>query len=307
MKKKFTLIELLVVIAIIAILAAMLLPSLNRAREMARRINCAGNLRQSLQAFKMYSTNSNGWVVLYPHDYAWYMLGSMPKELGLEIDPITDKGGDPKNNKFGDKDTEDEIVKYKPDRRKTTSCPSVDNMISGGGGGETDIGELWRNCYGTPVVTESAYQDSEGLELTYKKQRFEFVFPGTNGDAFKAPFTENGYYANIDLCPAPTTYVMLVDSVVTPRGASAYSQIKGNEFMVFTRNEAAWNSDKFSPEYYIVAARHNGSANIGFGDGHVDSDSDRSNLYKTSKIQYFATKPAGNQWYNAQDGSETNE
>ncbi len=76
----FTLVELLVVVAIMAILAALLLPGLNRARESARRVQCLNNLRQLSLHRRLYEDDHDdvimpGWFTYFtgPGLYCFYL------------------------------------------------------------------------------------------------------------------------------------------------------------------------------------------------------------------------------------------
>lgn len=78
-RSAFTLVELLVVIGIIAVLIATLLPALSLAREQARRVACASNLRQQGMCFWMYAQENKGEypTPVTPFSYGDWPFGAM--------------------------------------------------------------------------------------------------------------------------------------------------------------------------------------------------------------------------------------
>ncbi len=186
--ENFTLIELLIVVAIIAILAGMLLPALNKARERARTINCASQQKQTALYLSTYANDNKGVMVLSTNGtygtYANKSYADLLDELGY----------------LKDKKITRCMVMVKGKTSITTGCYGAPmyapNSILAKG-----FGQAWGNGFGIGISSWSVKKASDYILIgdTYRSSADDqistvYTLAGSQGNHFIA---RHGGVANL--------------------------------------------------------------------------------------------------------------
>ncbi|HOK67548.1 MAG TPA: DUF1559 domain-containing protein [Anaerohalosphaeraceae bacterium] len=238
-KKGFTLIELLVVIAIIALLIAVIMPALRKAREAAKSLSCRNNLKQMTLAFSVYSQENKGrmFPLGYGADYWFRKIAPFLGDQYFQQNPTLDRSGVMQIN----------------------ICPSTKIQTSRENGTfdttwyfQNGIGSYGLNCWLLPDVPDSSgrtWYEKWGGNLGQTAGRYFERYTMARADA--------GLLADafrMDVWPMP-------DQEISLRLSTERSQLKEPGGL------------PHNPNYFLrryMVDRHGMAVNVGFVGGYVE-------------------------------------
>ncbi|MCF6175384.1 MAG: DUF1559 domain-containing protein [Victivallaceae bacterium] len=231
--KVFTLIELLVVIAIIAILASMLLPALNKARDTAKTIACTNKQKQIGLAAMLYVSDSNDCLPPYYND-------NPPV-------PVTNFWFYRVLDYMGKKKTATSAA-YNTAITEAFECPKTSRADQGGGGFEAAKRVV------SYAVTFGGFHNN--------------YTPARKGAWVKS---YNDRRVAHSIAKIPSGSIILVDTLLSFwfDGTATIKGAKGGGFTLPNYINSWPTNVTFSPRKYAPRYRHSGHANFLFMDGHV--------------------------------------
>jgi len=246
-KNAFTLVELLVVIAIIAMIIALLLPALSRAREASQSTACLSNMRQLAMAVHLYAADSKDHLPWIPHPQ--HSLGDGTAYVSGGPAPIYDQGG-------GEGVTIDGWVPAPKNRALFKYTGSKWDLFQCRSDSGVDIHEYW------PQISWMPYWQATGSSYSFNDYQLTY-HPSVN----ETDYRETGWNHKLSQLPKASQFVLWYEppAQIWPWGAGPSTLVSGKVFRWHRAGRASGSRS------YEEAGNAPFYANIAFADGHADS------------------------------------
>ena len=239
-RKGFTLVELLVVMAIIAVLLAIFLPALSKAREQAKRVYCGNNVRQIVLGLFLHAHDHEGHLPLPPIEIGW-----LQNCMYYTSDYVLKAGGD----------------------RRTFYCPSSPDKEKNGDNARLWQMTQWFQDRRTKVLDDEPASEDARKRLYCRVTGYFWLMDIKDGRVvpMDEPFSQFGrkYWPRTTSDPRPEDTELITDQVLSDTNSldADFSTVMSGGYATVGYYDCS---------NHVTADGSAVGGNIGFLDGHVE-------------------------------------